>query len=69
MCEPERKIQATGLMFSQNPHQAGDSGKVGVTADGVNLDSQETVMVKIDQNLLLKLHSHICICVYVCVCM
>lgn len=51
-------------MFPQIPRQAGNSGKVGVTEDGVNLDSQEIVTVKMDPNLLLKLHVHINISIY-----
>lgn len=43
MCEPEGKIQAMGPMFSHIPCQAGDTGEVRVTADGVHLDLQDTV--------------------------
>lgn len=51
-------------MFPQIPRQAGNSREVGVTEDGVNLDSQEIVTVKIDPNLLLKLHVHINTSIY-----
>ena len=52
-----------GLTFSQILRQAGNTGDVGVTADGVNVDAQETVMVKTDPNLL-KLHFHTNISTY-----
>lgn len=42
-------------MFSRMPRRAGDPGDGGGTASGTRLDSQETVRVRIDQRLLLKL--------------